>query len=156
MSLESLLATAAHRLGPTRTGRAIVFGSAPLVLAGLPRQPRDLDLFVAEDLYSELLADQCTEHTDDQGHRYLLLAERIEAWGSFPGVSWDQVAGRARLDPRTSGLRVADLVDVRATKVALGRPRDLADIQLIDALLGPYPEEDDPTESVAQQLPKPS
>ncbi len=153
MSLETLIATAARTLGPTRSGRAIVFGSAPLVLAGLPRKPRDLDLFVSEDLYQELAKELLPEHTDEQGHRFLLLAEGIEVWSSFPGVSWEQASGRARLDPRTSGLKVADLVDVRATKVALGRPRDLADIELIDALLGPFPEEDEPTESVARELP---
>jgi hypothetical protein len=152
MSIESLLATAAERLGPSRSGRAIVFGSAPLVLAGLPRQPRDLDLFVSEDLYRELRED-IEEEVDDQGHSFLRLADDIEVWSSFPGVCWEQVAGRSRLDPRTSGLRVADLADVRATKAALGRPRDLADIQLIDALLGPFPEEDDPTESVPKELP---
>jgi hypothetical protein len=153
MSIEQLLATAASRLGPARSGRAIVFGSAPLLLAGLPRQPRDLDLFVSEDLYLELL-EELHEECDEQGHTFLLLADGVEVWSSFPGVRWEQVAGRARLDPRTSGLRVADLADVRATKAALGRPRDLADIQLIDALLGPLSEEDDPTESVPKELPE--
>jgi hypothetical protein len=154
MSIETLLATAARCLGPIQSGRAIVFGSAPLALAGLPRQPRDLDLFVSPDLYQELVDDQRPEQTDAQGHHFLLLAEGIEVWASFPGVSWDKVAARARLDPRTSGLKVADLSDVRATKLALGRPRDLADIQLIDALLGRFPEEDEPTESVLRELPE--
>jgi hypothetical protein len=152
MSVESLLITAAKHLGPHRSGRAIVFGSAPLVLAGLPRQPRDIDLFVTEDLYQDLLTDHGSERCDDQGHRFLLLDDGIEVWSSFPGVCWDQVASRARLDPRGAGLRIADLSDVRRYKVALGRPRDLADIQLIDALLGPYPEEDEPTESVQRDL----
>ncbi len=153
MSIESLTAVAARHLGPNRAGRAIVFGSGPLVLAGLPRQPRDLDLFVSEDLYQELAEEDRPEQLDDKGHAYLLLADDIEVWSSFPGVSWDQVSARARLDPRTSGIRVADLADVRATKAALGRPRDLADIQLIDALLGLFPEEDEPTESIPKELP---
>ena len=152
MSIESLLVDAARLLGPHRSGRAIVFGSAPMVLAGLPRQPRDIDLFVPPELYQELLDDGGDERSDDQGHSYLLLDEGVEVWSSFPGVSWAQVAARSRLDPRSAGLRIADLSDVRRYKVALGRPRDLADIQLIDALLGPYPEEDDPTESVARDL----
>jgi len=154
MSIETLLATAARSLGPSRSGRAIVFGSTPLVLAGLPRQPRDLDLFVAPDLYQELLDGDHTEQVDAEGHSFVLLAEGIEVWASFPGVDWKKVAARARLDPRTNGLKVADLSDVRASKLALGRPQDLADIQLIDALLGPFPEEDEPTESVPRELPQ--
>jgi hypothetical protein len=153
MSFMKLLATAAARLGPTRSGRAIVFGSGPLLLAGLPRQPRDLDLFVAEDLYAELLAELGAEQRDDQGHPFLSLAPGVEVWRSFPGVAWEQVAARSRLDSRSHGLRVADLSHVRSTKLALGRPRDMADIQLIDALLGRFPEEDDPTESELRVLP---
>ncbi len=149
MRLASLLITAAERLGPLRSGRAIVFGSAPLALAGLPRQPRDLDLFVPRDLYDELLEDELPEHQDAEGHRFLQLADSIEIWASFPGISWEQVAGRARLDPRTCGLRVAELAGVRLYKAALGRPVDLEDIRLIDALLGPFPLEDDPTETEA-------
>ncbi len=77
----------------------------------------------------------------------------MEVWRSFPGVAWEQVAARSRLDSRSHGLRVADLSHVRSTKLALGRPRDMADIQLIDALLGRFPEEDDPTESELRVLP---
>ncbi len=136
MPIESLLQRAATQLGSHPGGRAIVFGSAPMALAGLPRQPRDLDLFVAQDLYAELAGTGLPERRDDQGHTYLELAPDIEVWASFPGVRWDQVAARARLDPRAHGLRVADLTHVRAYKAALGRPVDLEDIRVIDALLG--------------------
>jgi hypothetical protein len=153
MSFEDLLAVASQRLGPDRCSRAIVFGSGPLLLAGLPRQPRDLDLYVATDLYQQLLAEGLPEQQDAEGHAYLELAPGIELWPSFPTVSWEQVSARARLDSRTHGLRVADLSHVRSVKISLGRPRDLADVQLIDALLGRFPEEDDPTESDGRTTP---
>ncbi len=133
--MESLLQRAADLLGREQLGRAIVFGSTPMSLAGLPREPRDLDLFVASDLYRTLMDEGLEERRDAQGHPFLALAPDIEVWASFPGVRWDEVAARARLDPRARGLRVADLSHVRAYKIALGRSRDQADVRAIDALL---------------------
>ena len=136
MDLDQALALAAEQLGTDRIRDAVVFGSAPMALAGLPRAPRDLDLFLSPRLYAELREGGVEERRDEHGHPFLQLAPGIEAWASFPGVTWEQVHARARLDPRAHGLRVADLGHVRTYKSALVRPSDQADIQLIDALLG--------------------
>ncbi len=134
-SLE-LLELAARMLPDDARMRAIVFGSTPMALAGLPRPPRDLDLFVPPELYERLRRRGVPEQRDPDGAAHLALDPRIEVWCSFPGVSWKDVATRARLDPRAHGMRVADLADVRAYKLALARPSDLADVALIEGLLG--------------------
>ena len=53
--LLSLIARAASALPDDVRPRTVVFGSAPMALAGLPRVPGDLDLFMSREDYLRLL-----------------------------------------------------------------------------------------------------
>ena len=114
-------------------GAFVVFGSAPMALAGL-REAQDIDLLVSESLFQ-----QCKEH----GWKELYKSEKdrplvkddFEAHHDWDFSSYhptlEQLLTRAVI---IDGVPFASLQDVRSWKEASGRPKDLADIELIDQM----------------------
>jgi hypothetical protein len=102
----------------------VVFGSAPMVFAGLkPDVTFDLDLFVDGATYRELLGAGFQEDHDERG-----LPRIMSTW---PGVTFEEVFGRSIVREGSHGLRVAALTDVLAFKVLSPREKDQLEADII-------------------------
>jgi adenosylcobinamide hydrolase len=92
------------------------------------REANDLDLIVTPRLWDDLAA----EHPNESGK--IRLGEHVEILGP---ESLAAVGGRSQIARaiQIDGYPFVLLEDVRDVKVRLGRPKDLADLALIDAYL---------------------
>lgn len=112
----------------------IVFGSGPLAVYGI-RDTGDIDLFVSSELYQKLISDGWEEKSWDNGGKYLRNdnVEVDDSWdyGDY-NPSLSELIERAI---SVQGIPFASLEDVLQWKKAFGRPKDLADIKLIEAYL---------------------
>ena len=112
----------------------VVFGSCPLALAGI-REANDVDMVVSPDLFKQLkLAGwkELHKNPDDIPLIYDVF-EAHENWGfSSYSPSLKQLLATADI---VDGVPFASLEEVRKWKAYGERPKDIADLALIDAYL---------------------
>ena len=112
----------------------IVFGSCPLAAAGI-REAQDVDMLVSKELFSELREKGWEELVKSLKDKPL-THDVFEAHDN-----WDFSSYNPTLEHLLSTATVIDdipfaaLEEVRKWKAASGRPKDLADIALLDKYL---------------------
>lgn len=116
------------------TGSYIVFGSCPLALAGL-RQSQDIDLLVSEATLEQLKAAGWQQI--DKGIKDKPFVDDVfEAHTNWNFGSYrPTLEGLLATATVVEGVAFASLGEVRKWKAISGRPKDLHDIELIDAYL---------------------
>jgi hypothetical protein len=134
--LDQLLDRAVAVLPAHVHEHVVVFGSAPMVFAGLkPDVMFDLDLFVSGEAYQALLGAGFREDQDERGLPRVMVAEAVEVVSTWPGVVFDEaLAASARRDG-SRGLRVAALEHVLAFKIISEREKDLREAEVIRTAL---------------------
>lgn len=114
-------------------GQYVVFGSGPLAAHGI-RATNDVDLFVTTALYDKLKAEGWEEKelVTPAGGLYLshLLYAANDTWeyGTYNPTSEALIASAEIIE----GVPFAQLTDVLTWKAAFGRPKDMADMTLIE------------------------
>lgn len=100
----------------------VIMGAA-LVLHGVRPTCTDIDLGCSQHLAHSLLEMGYMASSTSSGHPKLILADGVHLYGGWvsPGLDW------------IDGIQVASLSSIRSDKMRLGRPKDLVDVQLIDA-----------------------
>lgn len=116
-------------------GQYVVFGSGPLEAHGI-RQCRDIDLFITSELYQKLKSEGWEEKEWPDGDGYYLKKDDIEAddtwhYGDYNPAPEEIIADAEMIE----GIPFAPLDEVRAWKIAFGRPKDIEDVRLIDDYL---------------------
>ncbi len=110
----------------------IVFGSCPLTIAGL-REALDIDMMVSKELFLQLRESGWIEQIKGGDDRPLTrgVFEVHDNWNfSTYSPTLEQLLATATI---VDGVPFASLHEVRKWKAASGRPKDLADVALIDA-----------------------
>ncbi len=112
-------------------GSYIVYGSCPMTALGI-REAKDVDLYVSQEIYKDLKRRGWREI--DKGPRDKpVVSDNIEAhntWEFSPyHPTLEELLTRAF---EVDGISFASIEDVREWKASSGRPKDLADIELID------------------------
>ncbi len=115
-------------------GHYVVIGGGPLA-AHTIRESHDIDLLVTAVLYEKLKAAGWKEEDWPEGGHYACY-ENIEAdtewsYGSY-NPRPEELIKNAEI---INGIPFAPLQEVLQWKRAFGRPKDLADIKLIEAYL---------------------
>ncbi|MFB6398038.1 hypothetical protein [Polymorphospora lycopeni] len=107
----------------------VVFGSGPLLAHGLRTQLGDLDV-VARGAAWDRLAAMSRPVTAPSGHGRMvrLQIEAADRW--LPGFDTDHLIRSAEWH---AGIPFAPLSEVRRSKLATARPKDRADLALIDS-----------------------
>lgn len=112
-------------------GDYAVFGSGPLVARGLIGHANDVDL-IARGLAWERASSLGTVEIAPKGDPVVKLEGAIDVFVGWLGLDVDAVIDRAEL---VADLPFARLEDVLAFKRALGRPKDLRHIRLVEEFL---------------------
>ena len=114
----------------------VVFGGAPLTIAGI-RESNDIDMMVTKEVLAQLEKAGWKEFKkgrDDKPLTYDVF-EAHDNWNfSSYNPTLEQLLASATV---VDGIPFASLDEVRKWKMASGRPKDLADIELIDKYLAP-------------------
>jgi len=112
----------------------IVFGSCPLSVVGI-REANDIDLLVSAEVFQSLESagwQQVDKGPDDKP----LVFEDFEAHPNWDFSTYNptlpELLSRAMV---VDGIPFASIEDVRQWKAASGRPKDIVDIERIDAYL---------------------
>ena len=135
--LDELLDCATQVLPPRLLDGVVVFGSAPMVFAGLkPDVTFDLDLFVSKDAYQALLDAGFAQDQDDRGVPRIMVAEAVEVVSTWPGVAFDEVYAKSSPRADSRGLRVAALEHVLVFKTISPREKDQREAEIIRKALG--------------------
>jgi hypothetical protein len=130
--LEQLLERAAAAIPSDLHDRVVVFGSAPMVFAGLkPDVTFDLDLFVDDATYGKLLGAGFKEDHDERGLPRIMVAEAVEVVSTWPGVTYESVFAASSPRDGSRGLRVATLEHVLAFKAISAREKDRRESEII-------------------------
>jgi hypothetical protein len=130
--LAQLLDRAVEALPPTARRQAVIFGSAPMVFAGLkPDVSFDLDLFVDDATYRTLLDAGFEQDHDERGTPRMMVADSVEVVSTWPSVTFDEVFAASAPRHRSRGLRVASLEHVLAFKAISTREKDLKEAAVI-------------------------
>ncbi len=112
-------------------GSYVVFGSAPLAMAGL-REANDIDMLVSNELF-ENLKDRGWKELDKGGSDKPLVNDVFEAHHNWNFSSYSPTLEQLlESSDVVHGIPFASLEEVRRWKLSSGRPKDLADIKLID------------------------
>lgn len=106
-----------------------------MVLANLRPDVRDIDLFASSELFSELETLGFIVDSSRPDVPRIEVAQDIDVFRTFPGVTYERVLEGAKLTPRSRGFLVADLRDVLAFKRACNRDKDQKDIQELERAL---------------------
>lgn len=113
-------------------GSYIVFGSCPLALAGI-RETDDIDLLISESLYTVLLQKGWYAELGRNGDKPLRkdIFDAHTNWhiGSYNPTLSELLTAATTVD----GVSFASLDAVKAWKSILRRPKDLTDINSINA-----------------------
>ena len=111
----------------------IVFGSCPLAVAGI-REANDIDLLVSERLFAELKNAGWQELSKSPGDTPL-THDIFEAHHHWDFSSYSPTLHHL-LETATviDNIPFASLEEVRKRKISSGRPKDLADIALINCI----------------------
>lgn len=130
--LAQLLDRAVEALPLATRGRVVVFGSAPMVFAGLkPDVTFDLDLFVDDGTYRTLTGAGFKEDHDERGQPRIMAADSVEVVRTWPGVTFDEVFPASAPQQLSRGLRVAALEHVLAFKAISTRQKDVTEAAVI-------------------------
>jgi hypothetical protein len=122
--LDQLLQRAADAIPEHLRDRAVVFGSAPMVFAGIKDDVKnDLDIFVADETFEALLALGFKSDEQKPGVPRIALADDVEVYKTWLGVGFSEVYASAAPQPGSHGLRVATLEHVLGFKLA-SKPRE--------------------------------
>ncbi|TAH34836.1 hypothetical protein EYC59_02875 [Candidatus Saccharibacteria bacterium] len=115
-------------------GEYVVFGAAPMAVAGL-REAGDIDMLVSPKLWHELRAAGWVEL--DKGDKDKPLTHDVfEAHNNWDFSTYSPTLEHLLASADiVDGVPFASLQEVRKWKAAWGRPKDLADVALIDAYL---------------------
>lgn len=121
-------------------GQYVVFGSGPLMAHGI-RDTTDVDLFVTPTLYQTLKADGWDEkELNNPPGGVCLFRGTYEADDTWHYGDYDptpeEIIGIADM---IQGVPFAPLVEVLKWKQAFGRPKDVADVGLIEQYLNDRP-----------------
>lgn len=113
-----------HQLGPLTRECCLTSGAA-LVLYGVKDHTRDVDLICTPDTAQRLQAEGYPFHESPLEGRIFTISDLVEVLEGWP------------MDDTTllGEYRVSSLASIRKQKMALGREKDLADIQRIDRFL---------------------
>ena len=112
----------------------VVFGSCPLAVAGI-REARDVDMLVSKELFSELREKGWEELVKNPKDKPLThdVFEAHDNWNfSSYNPTFEHLLSTATV---VDGIPFVALEEVRKWKAASGRPKDLADITLLDKYL---------------------
>jgi hypothetical protein len=135
--LDRLIDRAAKALPTTLQSRAIIFGSAPMVFAGLKEDVTfDLDLFVDDATYQALRSAGFAEDQDERGLPRIMVAEAVEVVSIWPGLEFETVFASSATREGSRGFRVASLEHVLAFKVDSVREKDRREAEIIRRSLG--------------------
>ena len=113
-------------------GSYVVFGSCPLAAAGI-REASDIDMLVTKELFDYLGQHGWAELIKSENDKPL-TKEDFEVH-----YKWDFSSYQPTLEHLLStadvvdGIPFASLLEVRKWKASSGRPKDLKDIERIDA-----------------------
>jgi hypothetical protein len=130
--LSTLLSRALAAIPRSLHGGVIVFGSAPMVFAGLKHDVTvDLDLFVSDATYRGLIAAGFVEGADERGLPRIMVADGVEVVREWPGVQFEEVFGRARAHEESGGFLVAALEDLLPWKVDSVREKDRVEAEVV-------------------------
>ena len=109
----------------------IVFGSCPLAVAGI-REANDIDLLVSKDVFAKLKVAGWKE-LHKSPNDVPLVRDIFEAHENWDFSSYSPTLEQLLSTATTiDSIQFASLEEVRKWKVASGRPKDLADITMID------------------------
>jgi hypothetical protein len=134
--LDQLLDRAVAAIPTHLHEHVVVFGSAPMVFAGLkPDVLFDLDLFVSGEAYQALLGAGFREDQDERDLPRIMVAEAVEVVSTWPGVTFAEVLVASAPTEGSRGLRVAALKHVLAFKVISEREKDLREAEVIRGAL---------------------
>ncbi|MCW2763658.1 MAG: hypothetical protein JWR85_3859 [Marmoricola sp.] len=115
-------------------GSYIVFGGCPMAVAGI-REAHDIDLLISKVAWQQL-RESGWQEIDKEGEDKPLVHDVFDTHTNWHIGSYDpsleQLLGTATF---VDGVPFAALEEVKNWKVALGRPKDVKDIELIDAYL---------------------
>ena len=113
------------------SGSYVVFGSCPMAIAGI-REAKDIDLLVSEDVFAKLKETGWKvlyKNSNDKP----LVHDVFEAHDDWNFSSYNPTLEQLLVSAVViGGVPFASLEEVRKWKAASGRPKDLADIKLID------------------------
>jgi hypothetical protein len=130
--LDVLLDRAAQAIPAELREHVVVFGSAPMVFAGLkPDVTFDLDLFVSDEAYVALLAGCAKEDDDERGLPRIMVAEAVEIVRTWAGVTFDEVLAASAPCEGSRGFRVAALKHVLAFKAISEREKDRREAEIL-------------------------
>ncbi len=134
-------------------------GGAGLVLHGLPRTTLDADIYIPANkknfkVLFKLLCDDLslTSENISLRHHYEQVQLFIGQWFSFanndidvidvylddPNSFYEMLTKCDKIEFKDNYITVLSLEEIKKMKKAVGRPLDLADIALIDEILGTY------------------
>jgi hypothetical protein len=134
--LDQLLDRAVSAIPARLHDGIVIFGSAPMVFAGLkPDVTFDLDLFVDHSTYLALFDVGFKADADERGLPRIMVAEAVEVVDTWPGLEFADVFARAASADGSRGLRVAALEDVLAFKIISDREKDQREAVIIRAAL---------------------
>jgi hypothetical protein len=130
--LDALLDAAIRNLPVDLREGVVVFGSAPMVFAGLkPDVANDLDLFVSEETFRGLVGAGRVPVDPGSGVPRIALAEKVDVFDTWPGVDFREAYAASATRAGSRGLRVASLDHVLASKLASDRAKDRTDIEIL-------------------------
>jgi hypothetical protein len=130
--LDELLDQAVSVIPAHLHARLVVFGSAPMVFAGLkPDVSFDLDLFTDGGTYGALRGAGFVQDEDERGLPRILVTEAVEVVSEWPGVTFEEVFAASAPRDGSRGLRVAALEHVLAFKAISGREKDLREAEIL-------------------------
>jgi hypothetical protein len=130
--LDQLLDRAVAAIPANLHEHVVVFGSAPMVFAGLkPDVLFDLDLLTSVIAYEALLDAGFKEDQDERGLPRVMVAEAVEVVSTWPGVTFAEVLAASAPRDGSRGLRVAALEHVLAFKAISSREKDQREAELI-------------------------
>lgn len=114
------------------TGEYVVFGAAPMAIAGL-RSANDIDMLVSIELWQNLQAAGWVE-LDKGGKDKPLTYDVFEAHNNWDFSSYSPTLEHLLASSNVvDGVPFASLEEVRKWKAAWGRPKDMQDVALIDS-----------------------
>lgn len=119
-------------------GEYVIVGSGPLEALGI-RTASDIDIAVTPALHARLRATGEWEEEERYG-KIFLKKGRVDinphlSWEEYPTTTEEAIASAIVID----GIYFMNLNELKKFKQALGREKDFADIERIDAYLKEHP-----------------
>jgi len=122
-------------------GHYVVFGGSTLAIRNL-RDAQDIDLFITDKLYTELLQNGWRVSSSDSTKNYLLnYVEGIEiqAYKRWQKEGWQPNFKDYLKTPEVfKGIPLMPLAEMRKWKEYTARQKDLLDVKLIDDFWSTY------------------